>query len=97
MLVVPNAEADPRFKHNPWVLGGPLIRFYAGHPIRTPDGFKVGALCAIDTRPRELTAEQAQTLKDLAGLVEVELAGLLLSEIQKGLIAELQADRDLLP
>jgi diguanylate cyclase (GGDEF)-like protein len=72
-LVVPDACHDQRFAENPLVVGAPHIRFYAGAPLQSPDGFKLGTLCAIDIRPRELSAEQLATLRDLAALVVDEL------------------------
>ena len=73
-LLVPDALADARFADNPLVLGAPHVRFYAGSPIHAPDGHAVGTLCIIDHRPRELSAEDVQAMRDLAGLVEAELA-----------------------
>lgn len=89
VMVVHNATNDPRFADNPLVVGDPHIIFYAGQPLRSPDGYKVGALCAIDHQPRTLTPEQLQTLKELAAMVEVELAALTPSKIREGLLAEL--------
>lgn len=81
MLLVPNTANDERFSDNPFVDGTYLnVGFYAGCPIRTPDGMPVGTLCAIDTKPRDLTHEELETLKDLAGMVETELR---LSSISK--------------
>lgn len=71
---VPDTLADVRFKRNPYVLGEPYIRFYAGAPISTPDGIQVGTLCLMDTTPRRLTPEQRDDLFELARLVEKELA-----------------------
>lgn len=71
-LVVEDARTDARFRDNPLVLGRPNIRFYAGAPIRTRDGFALGTLCAIDDRPRQLSGEQRQVLEDLAALVSRE-------------------------
>lgn len=75
VMVVTDATQDPRFKDNPLVTGDPKIRFYAGAPLRTRQGHGIGTLCAIDRRPREITAEQSELLQDLAQLVidEMEL------------------------
>lgn len=73
-LVVPDAMADERFSDNPLVLGVPNIRFYAGQPLTAPDGSRIGTLCIIDRRPRHLADEDVQVLKDLAAIVQGELA-----------------------
>ncbi|MFO8041219.1 MAG: ATP-binding protein [Sodalinema sp.] len=73
VLVVPNAEADPRFADNPLVTGGPQIRFYAGAPLQTPDGQAIGTLCAIDNQPRELTDEQLKGLQALSRQVVAQM------------------------
>jgi diguanylate cyclase (GGDEF)-like protein/PAS domain S-box-containing protein len=72
-VVVPDATLDTRFQDNPLVAGPPGIRFYAGHPIRTSAGYRVGTLCIIDTTPRAFTADQRQMLRSLAQMVETEL------------------------
>ena len=74
VFVVEDAAADPRFADNPMVTGRPGIGFYAGVPLRTPDGMPVGTLCIIDRNPRELGGEDEKTLVDLAAMVERELA-----------------------
>jgi PAS domain S-box-containing protein len=66
MLVVPDAELDERFSENPLVTGDPHIRFYAGAPLQTPQGYTIGTLCVVDAKPRELTSEQRATLEALA-------------------------------
>lgn len=73
MLVVPDATQDARFCNNPLVAANPHIRFYAGIPLRVPEGAVLGTLCAIDYVPRELTPEQVQTLSELALLATEEL------------------------
>jgi PAS domain S-box-containing protein len=66
LLVVEDAREDPRFAHHPLVAGAPGVRFYAGAPLVTRDGFRLGTLCALDLRPRGLTAPQAHGLEALA-------------------------------
>lgn len=70
VFTVPDAAADERFAGNPLVIGEPRIRFYAGAPLVTPEGHRIGTLCLIDGKPRAaLTAQQAARLKDLAARV----------------------------
>ena len=96
MMLVPNASKDERFHDNPFVNGDRLnVGFYAGCPVRTPDGMPVGTLCAIDTQPREMTPEQLETLNDLASMVETELRLSTISTSQSELIKELGAAKRL--
>ena len=74
LMQVPDAMADPRFVDNPLVLEPPNIRFYAGVPISGPGGAKVGTLCLMDRKPRILAGEDVQSLHDLAGVIEREIA-----------------------
>lgn len=73
-FVVSDASADERFADSPLVTGDPRVRFYAGYPLAAPDGRRVGSLCVMDRRARELTTRELQLLKDLAHLAEEELA-----------------------
>lgn len=73
VFVVPDAASDPRFQDNPLVTGDLGIRFYAGAPLRTHDGFKLGTLCVIDHSPREMDKASLQVLTDLSALVVDEL------------------------
>ena len=69
-MIVTDAATDPRFADNPFVTGSPGIRFYVGAPLRSPDGFNLGALCAVDTVPHPPPrAEDISLLEDLAQLV----------------------------
>lgn len=74
-LKVEDATKDPRFAANPLVTGEPGIRAYMGAPLRTPDGYQIGALCVIDFEPRSFTAEQERVLESFAEIVmsEIEL------------------------
>jgi PAS domain S-box-containing protein len=70
---VTDARLDPRFSDNPLVTGPPNIRFYAGAPLSTPEGYRLGTLCLISDQPRQLNATERQVLLDLAACVEEEL------------------------
>ena len=72
-LVVTDAAEDERFLDNPLVTGPPFVRFYAGHPVCCPNGYRIGAFCLIDPKPRTLTDEELETLRDLAKLIEDEI------------------------
>ncbi len=72
-LVIPDAAADPRFHDNPMVIGDPFIRFYAGVPLKSADGHKVGTLCVADRQPRSMSDTSLELLAELAALVEREL------------------------
>ena len=73
VLVVPDTLTDQRFVDNPLVTGDPHIRFYAGAPLLTPEGFAIGTLCAIDDEPRMLSLEQITALQALARQVVAQL------------------------
>jgi PAS domain S-box-containing protein len=84
LYVVPDARLHPQFTDNPLVVGPPYIRFYAGAVLETSDGFRLGALCVIDTEPRPdgLTDDQAQVLRAMATQVMAQL------ELRRALTAE---------
>ena len=66
VLIVRDLARDPRFANNPFVKENGL-RFYAGVPLRGPNGFPIGALCILDTKPREMTRQEQELLKMIAG------------------------------
>lgn len=69
LLIIPDATLDDRTANNPYVTSEPKIRFYAGAPLVTPDGFVLGSLCVIDRTPRELSHCQLDILKRLSNQV----------------------------
>ena len=74
-MVVTDACLDARFADNPLVTGAPNIRFYAGYPLKTPEGVPLGALCVLDrrARPEGLTELQALAMQTLADQVMTQL------------------------
>ena len=72
-LVVPDTFYDSRFSDNPLVADAPRIRFYAGYPLFVGDHC-MGTICVLDRTPREISEESMDLLRDLAALVEAELA-----------------------
>lgn len=73
VLVIEDASMDNRFHDNPLVVGAPFIHFYAGIPLRSREGYVVGTLCAVDTRPRNIRPSTLAAMKDLAHAVEREM------------------------
>lgn len=71
--ILPDATKDIRSLANPLVAGDFGLRFYAGVPLQTSDGFNLGTLCVIDKEPRPITEDQIEDLKDLASLVMDQL------------------------
>ncbi len=67
IFIVPDARLDRRFKENPLVTGDPHIRFYAGAPLITSDGFALGTVCVIDNKPRPgMSIQHKDILQDIA-------------------------------
>ncbi|GAB3818112.1 hypothetical protein GCM10028820_19810 [Tessaracoccus terricola] len=73
-VVIEDALDSEEFAANPFVIGDPRLRFYAGHPLHAPGGEPVGTLCIVDTAPRPFSDKQLAMLRDLASWVECELA-----------------------
>jgi GAF domain-containing protein len=65
-LIVRDALKDARFANSALVTRAPYIRFYAGFPLASPEGFNLGTLCAIDRKPRQLSAEQKTAMQALS-------------------------------
>lgn len=72
-FIVRDALLDARFATNPLVTEAPFIRSYAGVPLTTPEGYNVGSLCAIDTKPREFPAAEIAVLMNFAAVVVGEM------------------------
>lgn len=66
VLVVPDTHLDDRFNDNPLVTSGPKLRFYAGAPLVSPEGLRIGTLCVLDTKTISLDHSQLRSLKTLA-------------------------------
>lgn len=83
VFIIPNAIEDERFSDNPLVLNDPYFRFYAGYPLRAPNGQKVGTLCIIDREPRNFGEEDVEALEDLASMAELELEAIQLATLDE--------------
>ncbi len=79
IFIIPDTTKDERFADNPLVLNEPNIRFYAGCPLRSLNGNKLGTLCIIDQKPRNFSEEDLETFKDLASMAERELGAVQLA------------------
>ncbi|MDQ2924265.1 MAG: sensor domain-containing diguanylate cyclase [Acidobacteriota bacterium] len=95
VFVVEDAAVDKRFASNPMVTGEPHIRFYAGAPIAGPGGHAVGTLCAIDRKPRTLTAFQMKMLALLARQVNARLELRLERKQSQAALLEVRSQNDL--
>lgn len=73
-LIINDAGCDERFCDNPLVTGESHLRFYAGYPLRLPDGALVGSFCLLDRNPRGFSSAEVDILKDFALIVENEFA-----------------------
>jgi sigma-B regulation protein RsbU (phosphoserine phosphatase) len=90
LMVVTDAAEDARFRDNPLVTGEPFLRFYAGQPLHGPGGYRVGTLCIADRKPRGLADAEREALREMARLVERELALVEVARLQRDLIASQQ-------
>ncbi|EDY37251.1 GAF [Cyanobium sp. PCC 7001] len=96
-LVVRDAREDDRFQDNPLVCSEPNIVFYAGVPLRTPEGARIGTLCVIDHRPRELSPTQLQALEALARQVVLQLELKRVSDQLAGALERIDVMEELIP
>jgi GAF domain-containing protein len=96
-LVVNDAREDERFRDNALVCSEPNIVFYAGVPLCTPSGARIGSLCVIDRRPRELSALQIRSLETLAHQVVLQLELKRVSDQLAGALGRLDVMERLIP
>ena len=73
VLVVEDLQQDARFQQNPLVINPPYVRFYAGAPLVDPNGFALGTIAVVDTKPRAIDKNEEAVLQDLAVLVMTAL------------------------
>ena len=71
--VVEDTLTDPRYRDNPFVVGSPYVRFYAGAPIFAGDGMPLGAVCVVDYAPREVSSKCLLALRTLAAVASAVL------------------------
>ncbi len=90
-LCIPDTWNEPNFHDNPLVTGSPGIRSYMGWPLELSPGLAIGALCVIDTIPRQYSQDECDALRDLAGMAESELRINAMSDIQSKLMMRLTA------
>jgi GAF domain-containing protein len=87
VLIVRDLARDPRFANNPFVKEQGL-RFYAGVPLRGPNGFPIGSLCILDTKPREMTRQEQELLKMIAGDVMEQIKRRPVAEAPNTVVSE---------
>ncbi len=91
VMVVHDTLLDERFADNPYVAGPPFIRFYAGCPISALNGSRLGALCIVDYRPRQMSDDDLERLRDVALWAQHEIVSGELSRALRQAHADLQA------
>lgn len=94
LFIVENAVEDLRFHDNPLVVQDPKIQFYAGIPLKSPEGYNIGTLCVIDHKPRSLNSFQERALKVLANQIVNHLELRVQVNNIKNAYAELNDERD---
>jgi diguanylate cyclase (GGDEF)-like protein len=83
ILLIPDATLDERFHDNPLVVDEPHIRFYAGCPLKAPNGSKLGTLCLIDCKPREFSEDDKALLRELTRMAEQDIVAVQLATMDE--------------
>lgn len=81
LLEVTDAQADPRFSDHPAVTGALGLRYYAGRPLKSAGGMRLGTLCLVDTKPRKLSEDEKASLDDLSHMAEQEITAMQLATL----------------
>jgi len=97
VMVVEDASCDYRFAENPLVTHDPNIRFYAGAPLITHEGFALGSLCVIDSKPGTLDSKKEKVLESLARQVVAQLELRKTSRLLAEALANVKVLEGLLP
>lgn len=100
LFEIPDARQDPRFSTNPLVTGGPRIRHYAGIPLGSAHGARIGTLCLLDPMPGVLSPSQRELMVHLARVTTqvLEQRSTLMAQVAqaKALHRELKRSEDFL-
>lgn len=97
VMIVEDASRDTRYATNPLVTSDPHIRFYAGAPLIDSNGFELGSLCVIDSKPRTLPKDQQRALEALARQVVAQCEFRRVSSDLAAALADIKALRSLIP
>jgi diguanylate cyclase (GGDEF)-like protein len=92
-VIIEDMQKDPAYSSHPLVTGSPNFRFYAGFPLTDASGLVVGTFCVYDTKPRSITANDVQSLRDAGESAQKELLTNELREAQKQLVSKLGSAR----
>jgi K+-sensing histidine kinase KdpD len=85
---VKDLSIDERFKERDYVTGAPNLRYYLGLPLKTNDGFNIGALCVLDTYEKTISPEKIELLKIISNEIVSRLTALKIIEGLKGRLHE---------
>ncbi|HHL2713198.1 TPA: diguanylate cyclase [Yersinia enterocolitica] len=94
-FIVPETLTDPRFSDNPLVTGYPHVRFYAGQPLLSLNGFPMGTLCLNARQPRSFSVQNIADLQDFAAIIEEYLHGIERDIYTEGLKSHLKCTESL--